>query len=75
MFYRWKKLNKMPCPKSRSLVNAIKYVVYGTKTIGEQNAAFTRMAVLEARAAKRASIGTLAYLPIMFFLFGFTLGR
>ena len=57
-----------------SIGDAIKFVVYGTKATDSQPSAFTRMAVLEARAAKRVSIGTVMFLPIIFFLFGFTLG-
>ena len=60
---------------TQSIRDAIKYVVYGIKSISEQTSAFTRMAVLEARAAKRASIGRVAYLPFMFFLFGFVMGE
>ena len=55
--------------------DAIKYVVYGTKVTGEQTSAFARMAVLEARAAKRTSVGVLALLPFIFFTYGFVLGR
>ena len=54
--------------------DAIKFVVYGTKAIKIQNSSFTRMAVLEARAAKRMTLGTLAFLPFVIFGFGFTLG-
>ena len=57
-----------------SIGDVIKYIVYGTKAITEQNSAFTRMAVLEARAAKRMTSTTLAYLPFMIFGFGFLLG-
>lgn len=58
-----------------SLGDVIKYVVYGTKTITDQNSAFTRMAVLEARAAKRMTKVTLAFLPFMIFGFAFVLGK
>ena len=59
-----------------SLGDAVKYVVYGAKSIGVGRAStFTRMAVLEARAAKRASVGTLAFVPVMFFVFGFVIGK
>ena len=69
---RWKKTSE----SIESLGDAIKYVVYGTKTSAVQTASvFTRMAVLEARAAKRASIGALAFLPLTFFIFGFVLGK
>ena len=72
MFCRWKK----KCTESvESIGDAIKFVVYGTKATGSQPSAFTRMAVLEARAAKRASVGKVAFLPIMFFVFGFALGK
>ena len=59
-----------------SLGDAIKYVVYGSKSVGVRGTStFTRMAVLEARAAKRTSVGTLAFVPVMFFAFGFALGK
>ena len=58
-----------------SIGDVIKFVFYGTKAISKQNSSFTRMAVLEARAAKRMSLGTLAFLPFMIFGFGFVLGR
>lgn len=57
-----------------SISDVIKYVVYGTKAMTDQNSAFTRMAVLEARAAKRVTKGTLAFLPFLIFGFGFGLG-
>lgn len=70
-FSRWKK----KCTESvESIGDAIKFVVYGTKATDSQPYAFTRMAVLEARAAKRVSVGTTMFLPILFFLFGVTLG-
>ena len=49
--------------------------MYGTKTTDSQPSAFTRMAVLEARAAKRVSTGAVMFLPIIFFLFGVALGK
>ena len=58
-----------------SISDALKYVVHGTKATGDQPSSLTRMAVLEARAAKRVSVGTLAFLPLTIFIFGFTLGR
>ena len=57
-----------------SIGDVIRYVLYGTKGITDQNSAFTRMAVLEARAAKRMTKGTLAFLPFVIFGFGFVLG-
>ena len=48
------------------------YVVYGTKATDRQPSAFTRMAVLEVRAAKSVSARALAILPLMVFIF--TLG-
>ena len=57
-----------------SISDIIKYVVYGTKSITDQNSTFTRMAVLEARAAKRMTKGTLVFLPFMIIGFGFILG-
>ena len=41
----------------------------------KQSSAFNRMAVLEARADKRASPKVLLFLPAMFLLFGFVLGK
>ena len=70
--FRWRKKNS---ESVESLGDALKFVVYGTKSTGKQASAFTRMAVLEARAVKRVSIGTLAFLPFIFFIFGVALGR
>ena len=58
-----------------SFGDAIKYIVHGTKNTSEQSSSFTRMSVLEARAAKRASFGVLAFLPVIYFTIGFVLGR
>ena len=46
----------------------------GAEITGKQSSALTRMAVLEARADKRASIKILLLLPVMFLVFGLTLG-
>ena len=46
----------------------------GAEITGKQSSALTRMAVLEARADKRASIKILLLLPVMFLIFGLTLG-
>jgi hypothetical protein len=35
---------------------------------------FVRLAALEARAAKRLGLGTIAFLPVMFVLMAFILG-
>ena len=70
--FRWKKKNS---ESVESLSDALNFVVHGTKSTGKQASAFRRMAVLEARAAKRVSIGTLAFLPFIFFVFGVALGR
>ena len=51
-------------------------ILFGAKNIGKQSSTFTRMAVLEARADKKALKKTLAFLPFfMFLVFGFTLGK
>ena len=41
----------------------------------KQSSTFNRIAVLEARADKRASLKVLLFLPAMFLLFGFVLGK
>lgn len=70
-FCRWK---KKASETVESVSDALKYVVYGTRSTDGQPSTFTRTAVLEARAAKRASAGALAFLPLTIFIFGFTLG-
>ena len=50
-------------------------LVQGTRYAGRtQNYSIERLAALEARAMKRASLGALLYLPIIFFGYGFLLG-
>ena len=71
IFFRWKSKST---ETMESIGDVIRYVVYGTKAITDQNSAFTRMAVLEARAAKQMTKETLAFLPFMIFGFGFVLG-
>ena len=39
-----------------------------------QGSSFVRMAALEARASLRTTYSQLAYLPVIFFLYGFLLG-
>ena len=46
----------------------------GAENGHKQTSAFTRMAVLEARADKRASVKVLIFLAVMFLIFGLTLG-
>ena len=41
----------------------------------KQSCTFDRIAVLEARADKRASFKVLLFLPAMFLIFGFVLGK
>ena len=72
MLIRWKSRSTETL---ESIGDAIKYVIYGVKPIIEENFPFTRMAVLEARAAKRMTKPTLFFLPIMIFGFAFGLGR
>ena len=53
----------------------LRHIVFGAENNAEQSSTFTRMAVLEARADKRALKNTLAFLPfVMFLVFGFVLG-
>ena len=73
VFIRWK--SRQSTETLDSIGDAIKYVIYGVKPIIEENFPFTRMAVLEARAAKRTTKPRLFYLPVMIFGFAFTLGR
>ena len=71
-FPRWKKYSE---GAQESWLEVLRHVVFGDKNIAEQSSTFTRMAVLEARADKRALKKTLAFLPfIMFLIFGFGLG-
>ena len=46
-----------------------------TKMSVKRTSVFNRMAVLEARADKSASRTVLFFLPAMFLIFGFTLGK
>ena len=46
-----------------------------TNRIRPQASWFARLAVLEARASKRANLIWLLYLPVIFFVYGFVLGR
>ena len=51
-------------------------MVQGTRQAGRtQNYSLLRLAALEARAIKRANIVTTLYLPVIFFAYGFLLGR
>ena len=68
---RWKEYS---VASVESLCAAFKHILCGAENTGEQSSMFTRMAVLEARAAKRVPVGVLAFLPFMFFIFGFILG-
>ena len=54
----------------QSLLKSVQNHICGSK----QNSTLTRMAVLEARAAKRTWY-KVAFLPIMFLIFGTALGR
>lgn len=72
VFQRWKKHNQASKQSPRDV---LQHVLYEAKNIGGQSSTFTRMAVLEARAAKRASVKILAFLPLMFLIFGFVLGE
>lgn len=57
-------------------MEVVRQILFGAKNIGKQSSTFTRMAVLEARADKKALKKTLAFLPFfMFLVFGFTLGK
>ena len=58
-----------------SLSPHTRVLVQGTRYAGRtQNYSIERLAALEARAMKRAKLGTLFYLPIIFFGYGFILG-
>ena len=45
------------------------------RVVGKQGNAFTRLASLEARGGKRASLGQMLYLPAIFFAYGVLLGE
>lgn len=52
------------------------FVFHGAKNAAGQSSTFTRMAVLEARADKKALTKMLAFFPfIMFLVFGVVLGK
>ena len=54
----------------------VRQILFGARNVGEQSSTFTRMAVLEARADKKALKKTLAFMPFfMFLVFGFVLGK
>ena len=69
---RWKEYS---VASVESLGEALRHIAYGTKHTSEQSSLFTRMAVLEARAAKRFQLQMVAFFPFMFFAFGFVLGK
>lgn len=57
-------------------LDILRQIIFGAENLGEQSSTFTRMAVLEARADKKALKKTLAFLPFfMFLVFGFVLGK
>lgn len=69
---RWKEYS---IASEDSVGDVFRHIVCGAKHAGEQSSLFTRMAVLEARAAKRFKIGIVAFFPFMFFVFGLVLGK
>ena len=67
---RWKKYTEV------SWWQILGYVLRGAKNVAGQSSTFTRMAVLEARADKKALKKILAFFPfIMFLVFGVVLGK
>lgn len=69
---RWKEYS---VASVESLGEALRHIAYGAKDTTEQSSLFTRMAVLEARAAKRFQFQMVAFFPFMFFAFAFVLGE
>ena len=63
------------CVKNCMLV-CVRVMVQGKRHAGRtHNYSIVRLAALEARAMKRANLVTVFYLPIIFFGYGFLLGR
>ena len=57
-------------------LHSVAYLIWGAKRPSKRHAGqFTRLAVLEARASKRANILQALYLPVVFFLYGAALGE
>ena len=55
---------------------SVGYLIWGVKRPSKRHAGqFTRLAVLEARASKRANIYQTLYLPVIFFVYGVALGE
>ena len=67
--YRWMGLND----RSLDALGRHEFKVTGPREYHGSN--LTRIATLEARASKRANLGVLVFLPFMFFIFAFMLGR
>ena len=59
-----------------SIGSTFKHIIKGAKNVGERHGSnLTRIATLEARAAKRVGFGVLLFLPFMFSLYAFGLGE
>jgi hypothetical protein len=59
-----------------SLSSTFRHIIKGAKNVGERHGSnLTRIATLEARAAKRVSFSVLFFLPFMFALYAFVLGE
>ena len=72
-YTRWKKFKQT---SGETRFGILRQIIFGAEDIGEKSSTFTRMAVLEARADKKALKKTLAFLPFfMFLVFGFVLGK
>ena len=72
-YTRWKKFKQT---SGETRFDILRQIIFGAEDIGEKSSTFTRMAVLEARADKKALKKTLAFLPFfMFLVFGFVLGK
>ena len=70
--FRWKEYSVASVD---SVGDILRHIACGAKHAGKQSSLFTRMAVLEARAAKRFKIGIVAFFPFMFFVFGLVMGK
>jgi hypothetical protein len=67
--------NEQVDSSGNALLTRWRMIFQGNRLAGRtQNHSIERLAALEARAMKRASLSTLLYLPIIFFGYGFLLG-
>ncbi len=69
---RWKEQSQ----STGSLESMVQFALHGGKKLeGHRASTFYRLATLEARGAKRSRWMNTLYLPVIFFAYGFLLGK